>query len=214
VIGYDRALGGEVPREELLARVRAAHPALLVLSAPAGFGKSTFARQVTAGEEHVGIADCARAEQVVDLARAVLAALADAFPDRRDEFVRPANILGDPSISVEEQLSTLLSIWRQPRPTSTIVFENAEHASQGPTREFLARLLAERPPGRCIVACTREPLRLHLSRFLPPHQILTLHGRSAAGARRTNRRACTVRTNRARLARLADRGSPVSSFRR
>jgi DNA-binding SARP family transcriptional activator len=194
VIGYERTLSGEVPREELLARVRAARPTLLVLCAPAGFGKSTFARQATVDGEHVGIADCAGGQQAVDLARDVLAGLADAFPERREEFARPANILGDPSISVEEQLSTLLSIWRQPGPASTIVFENAEHATRGATRDLFARLLAERPRGRSVVVCTREPLRLHLSRFFPPHLILTLHAADLTFTADEVRRAFGERT--------------------
>jgi len=213
VIGSERAHSGEVPREELLTRVRAAHPALLVLSAPAGFGKSTFARQATADEMHVGIADCAGAGQAADLARDVLAGLADAFPERREEFARPASILGDASVALDEQLATLLSIWRQPRSASTIVFENAEHATQGATRDLLARLLAERPPDRRIVACTREPLRLHLSRFVPPHQILTLHAADLAFTADEVRRVLGERTIApAQLERIVrvSRGWPIA----
>jgi DNA-binding SARP family transcriptional activator len=194
VIGYDRTLSGEVPREELLTRVRAAHPTLLVLCAPAGFGKSTFARQATVNVQHVGIADCAGGQQAVDLARDVLAGLCDAFPERRDEFARSANVLGDASIPVEEQLTTLLSIWRQPGPPSTIVFENTEHATRGATRDLLARLLAERPRNRSVVVCTREPLRLHLSRFFPPHLVLTLHAADLTFTADEVRRAFGERT--------------------
>lgn len=213
MIGHESARSGEVPRDGLLARVRAARPALLVLAAPAGFGKSTFAHQAFADAENVGIADCALAQQVVDLGRAVLAGLADAFPGNRQEFGRPASVLSDASISLEERLSTLLAVWREPRPASTIVFENTEHAIRGEARDLLARLLAERPSDRRIVMCSREPLRLHLSRFAAPHQILTLRAADLAFSDAEVRRAFGTRAlspeQLERVARVS-RGWPIA----
>jgi DNA-binding SARP family transcriptional activator len=180
IVGHESERNREVRRDDLIVRVLAADPALLVLTAPAGFGKSTFARQAISAATCVGIADCSDARRADDLARGVLAGLADAFPENRREFAGPDSALSDPGVSLEERLSALLAVWREPRAPSTIVFENAEHATRGEARDLLARLLAARPANRRVVLCTREPLRLHVSRFAAPHQILTLRAADLA----------------------------------
>ena len=53
-----RPTTADLPRAALLDRVRAAGPAIVVLVAPAGFGKTTLARQLVAGLPAVAVCDC------------------------------------------------------------------------------------------------------------------------------------------------------------
>lgn len=47
-------------------------------------------------------------------------------------------------------------------------------------RDLLARLLTSRPPDRTIVVCSREPLRIHLTRFAAPHEVLSIRAEDLA----------------------------------
>ncbi len=49
--------------------------------------------------------------------------------------------------------------------------------------QLLTRFLAKRPAERSIVLCSRENLRLHLSRFAAPHRIVTLRADDLAFSR-------------------------------
>ena len=70
--------GPEVKRRSLIGAFRTARPRIVSIVAPAGFGKSTLARQflAEAGGEFV-VCDCAGLVQPGDFARRILAALAD-----------------------------------------------------------------------------------------------------------------------------------------
>jgi ATP/maltotriose-dependent transcriptional regulator MalT len=90
-------------------------------------------------------------------------------------------MLGDGGTSVAERVNLALEAWKTPVSGATFVFENAEHiARNASAREFFARLLTHRPEGRNIVICSRESLRVHLTRFAPPHEILTLRAEDLA----------------------------------
>ncbi|HEY6235366.1 MAG TPA: hypothetical protein VIW69_09725, partial [Candidatus Elarobacter sp.] len=173
--------GADLLRTALIERVRAARPAIVSLVAPAGFGKSTFVRQLLEGSAFA-VCDCRGVTSDVDLARRVIPALADENPDRRANLSQSEAMLGDGHASAADRVGVALAAWRvRPPDASAFVFENTEDAIADPgARELLAKLLASRTDGRTIVMCSRESLRMHLSRFAPPHQILSLRASDLA----------------------------------
>jgi DNA-binding SARP family transcriptional activator len=173
--------GTDLLRTALVERVRAARPAIVSLVAPAGFGKSTFVRQLLEGSA-VAVCDCRGVTSDVDLARQVIPALADENPERSANLSQSEAMLGDGHASAADQIGVVLAAWRvRPPGPSAFVFENTEDAIADPgARELLAKLLASRTDARTIVVCSRESLRMHLSRFAPPHQILSLRASDLA----------------------------------
>jgi DNA-binding SARP family transcriptional activator/tetratricopeptide (TPR) repeat protein len=170
-----------VQRRSLLARLARISPQLVALIAPAGFGKSTFARQYVAEGSPFAVCDCARVESDLEFARRLVPALADEMPQRRGALSTRELMLGDGTAGSGERVGLAVAAWREASPASTFVFENAEFllASSG-SRDLFTRLLADRPEGRRIVICSRESLRVHLSRFALPHQIVTLRASDLA----------------------------------
>ncbi len=165
----------EIRRDSLLDRLERVQPRILALIAPAGFGKSTLARQLLAGRAAVAVCDAAGILDDLDLARRLVPALAAEIPSRTQTLTQRELMLGDGGTSVAERVNLALEAWKTPVTATTFVFENAEHiARNASAREFFARLLTQRPEGRAIVICSRESLRVHLTRFAPPHEILTL----------------------------------------
>ncbi len=173
-------VAGRVSRAALAARVREAAPSIVSLVAPAGFGKSTFVRELLDGFSARAICDCRGVESGLDLARRVIPALADEAPGRSAGLAQTATMLGDGPVSAD-RLGVALAAWRVRPAPSAFVFENAEDANAEPgARDFLAKLLADRPEERLVVVCSRQPLRLHLARFAAPHRIVTLHAADLA----------------------------------
>jgi DNA-binding SARP family transcriptional activator len=173
--------GADLVRTSLIERVRAARPAIVTLVAPAGFGKSTFVRQLLDGSPFA-VCDCRGVTSDADLARALIPALADENPERAASLSQSEAALGEGHASNADRVGVALAAWRvRPPGASAFVFENTEDAIADPgARELLAKLLASRPDGRMIVICSRESLRMHLSRFAPPHQILSLRASDLA----------------------------------
>ncbi len=177
-------VGASVLRRPLLERVQAARPTIVALIAPAGFGKSTFVRQLLEGAPAVGMCDCRGVSSDVDLARRILPALADESPERSANLAQSETMLGDGHASAGDRLGVALAAWRVQTHPATFVFENAEDAIADPgAREFLARLLSDRPAERTVVLSSREALRMHLSRFAPPHDIVTIRASDLAFGR-------------------------------
>jgi DNA-binding SARP family transcriptional activator len=146
-----KAAGFEIRRNFLLDRLERIQPKIVALMAPPGFGKSTLARQLLASKKKSAVCDLTEVADELDLARRLIAALGS-------EPARPA-----------------LEAWKDPVGDSIFVFENAGHVGRNEAAlEFFSRLLSQRPAGRVVVICSRETLPLHLTRFAPPHEILTL----------------------------------------
>jgi DNA-binding SARP family transcriptional activator len=165
----------EVRREALLARLERVRPRILALIAPAGYGKSTLARQLLSGRDGAAICDAAGVLDELDLARRVVPALAVESPSRTQALTQRELMLGDGGTSVADRVHLALEAWQQSVSGTTFVFEGAEHiARNAGARELFARFLTHCPDGRSIVICSREGLRVHLTRFAPPHEILTL----------------------------------------
>ncbi len=170
----------EIRRDALLDRVERVNPAILALIAPAGFGKSTLVRQLAAGRR-ASICDVAGVVDDLDLARRLVPALAVESPERTQTLTQRELMLGDGGTSIAERVNLALEAWKEPTDGTTFVFENAEHIARNPSaRDFFARLLNQRGENRSVVICSRENLRVHLTRFAPPHEILTLRAEDLA----------------------------------
>lgn len=170
----------EIRRDALLERFERVRPNIFALIAPAGFGKSTLARQLVAGKQ-AAICDAAGILDDLDLARRLVPALALETPGRTHTLTQRELMLGDGGTSVAERVNLALEAWKEPTPDTIFVFENAEYLARNPSaRDLFARLLTHRPAGRVIVICSRENLRVHLTRFAPPHEILTLRAEDLA----------------------------------
>ncbi|HTV74010.1 MAG TPA: BTAD domain-containing putative transcriptional regulator [Candidatus Acidoferrales bacterium] len=170
----------EIVRTPLLERVAAARPEIISLIAPAGFGKTTLVRQLLREQSACTICDCRGVDSDLALARRVVAALADENPDRAASLSQSEGLLRD-GPSTADRITVAIAAWRVRTHPAAFVFENAEDAIGNPAaRDLLARLLGNRPAERTIVICSRESLRMHLSRFAAPHQILTLRASELA----------------------------------
>jgi DNA-binding SARP family transcriptional activator len=168
-------LGRIIQRSALLDRLRRVQPRLIALVAPAGFGKSTLVRQFVEQGSSFAICDCAHVEDDLDFARRIVSTLAEEEPERGNTLSQRQLLLGDASTPEMERVAIALAAWRDPAKSSIFVFENAERILDLPAvRDVFTRLLAERPEERTVVVCSRVALRIHLSRFAAPHQIVTM----------------------------------------
>src|SRR5579864_9544658 len=122
----------EIRRDTLLDRVDRVQPKILALIAPAGFGKSTLARQLVAGRS-AAICDAAGILDDLDLARRLVPALAVESPSRTHTLTQRELMLGDGGTSVAERVNLALEAWKVPTDDTIFVFENAEHIARDPS---------------------------------------------------------------------------------
>ena len=164
----------ELRRSRLLDRIERVRPKIVAIIAPAGFGKTTLVRQYLAEVGGGAVCDCEGVRDDLDLARRLIPALAAESPDRVQGLTQRELMLGDGGTSVADRVSIALEAWRE-QDHGIIVFENVEHVTSAPAaREFLVRLLGNCPEARTIVLCSRENLRIHFTRYAPPHEIMVL----------------------------------------
>lgn len=148
--------------------------------APAGFGKTTLARQYLASRAGSAVCDCTAVRDDLDLARRLMPAMATAAPEREAFLTQIEMGLGDGGASIADRVNRALEAWQE-SGEGVFVFENAEHiGTSSAAREFFARLLSRRPEGRSVVVCSRESLRVHLTRFAAPHEIMVLRAADLA----------------------------------
>ncbi len=168
----------EMPRRSLLARFNRARPRIIALMAPAGYGKSTLTRQYAASYPKQAICDLSSVTEESDCARAIVMALADESPERSESLISLELQLHDVDVKAASEI--VLSAWNARIDGSIFVFDNAERLAEIGLEESLARFLTASPRGRTIVISSRKPLRLRLSRFAAPHEIVTLRAADLA----------------------------------
>ena len=172
--------GSAVRRDALLERLARVDARVVAIVAPAGFGKSTLVRQYLAERGGGVLCDCAGVRDDLDLARRVIPALAAENPSRVADLTQRELMLGESATSAADRVAIALQAWREPAD-GCIVFESAEAlAATAAGLELFGRMLEARPPGRSVVICSREPLRLHLTRYVVPHEIVTLRAADLA----------------------------------
>ncbi len=158
------------PRLESLLAARA--PKLLAAVATAGYAKSSVVRTYARTLGPSAVCDCRETRDVIDFAQRTAAALVagDARAEARVAEQRIA--AADDASAWIEYVSAL---WDRSYEQTTYVFENLEDVVEDSSAmDFFARLLARTPPQRTVALCSRRSPPMGLSRFAPPHEVLTL----------------------------------------
>ncbi len=147
-----------------------------MIAAPAGYGKSTLARQLAARFQLAATCDCANVASERDLWYAILVAVRQAeLASRVTATSRRADAGADPTF--ENVLALLGEVDR----SLALVFENAETAFADPAlRRSLQRLVAASPRACTTLLCARTGARMQLSKFAAPHEMLVWRARDVA----------------------------------
>ncbi len=157
---------GIVERVPLRDRLERLRPALVVLTAPAGYGKTALIRSMYGSDPATRLCDCDGLRDDLDLARRLI-------PEIHDQ-------LSDGGHSVAERIALALD-YLATNPPERIVFDRARFISLHPEAlELLTQLLEHRPAGTTIVLAAREALPLRLTRFAAPHEIVVLRAADLA----------------------------------
>lgn len=157
-------------------------PRIVLPTAAAGFGKSTFAREYAATFPARAFVELGNARDERALSRLTLAACAAATSGGdRERFDALQYALAGENFDPDAALDVLGRAWPQPGEQPVFVFESVESAAANPALlAFFGRLLASSPAHCTLVVCSRRPLRLPLSKIAPPHLIVTLRASDLA----------------------------------
>ncbi|HEV3155451.1 MAG TPA: winged helix-turn-helix domain-containing protein [Candidatus Baltobacteraceae bacterium] len=138
--------------------------------APAGFGKTTVARAVSSSWPLNSYCDAFGTSSLVELARRVIAALAVLDPVRTSELSQSTiGAANEEGILAEAARAS----WRAELPDSgVLVLDHLEQAlGVAGGRDFIASMLDRPHNSQHLILCCREPLKLRVSRFAPPHEV-------------------------------------------
>jgi len=166
----------EVARSRLFSEYETVSPRLVVIAAPAGYGKSTLARQLAARFELAATCDCANVATERDLWYAILVAVRQAeLASRAAATSHRADAGADPTFD------NVLALVGELDGSVALVFENAETAFADPAlRRSLQRLVAASPRSCTTLLCARTRARMQLSKFAAPHEMLVWRARDLA----------------------------------
>lgn len=158
----------EIQRTRLSEIVLRRVPRLVVVSAPAGYGKSTFVRQLFARPDNFAVCDCVGVRDQTDLSRAVLVALAEARPALAAAIAQAQ--LGAAKDSRDWEAAAA-RFWVEEGP-STFVFENAEALTRSASASVLFERLI-RAGDRLIIVCSRDVVPVPYGRGVDPTNVVT-----------------------------------------
>ena len=166
----------EIVRFRLFDAYEAASPRLIVIAAPAGYGKSTLARQLGDRFDLVATCDCASVDSEREFFYAILAALRKAQAATQLEITsQRADAAGDPT------LDNVLSLLGESTGSIALIFENAHNAFAHPAlRRSLQHLVAASPRSCTTIVCARSGAPIQLSKFAAPHEMLVWRARDLA----------------------------------
>lgn len=158
-------------RERLIHDYRVSRPRLLKLVAPAGYGKTTVAREICRTTRSSGVVDCLRADTPVELYRAFIVACVGASePDALQRMGEAFIGLGPDETAWLAYLDQTIQRFSAP---DVVTFENAE-AIAGFDRvgNAIERSLLLVPESTRLIVCARVDPPQGFSRFSPPPQTL------------------------------------------
>lgn len=162
-------------REALVERFERSMPRIVVLAAPAGFGKSTAVRQLAARFERHAVVDLGgrNGASPATIANAILAGLGNANPPGASDIAVGALSLGN--VGSEQWYTRLRALWQYtPAQPTMYVIENAAAGHRGALAPLLEVLLPETPPTRTVAIVSREHVPLPVGKNLLPYDILRI----------------------------------------
>jgi DNA-binding SARP family transcriptional activator len=158
---YDR--GG------LVQRITRADAGLIALIAPAGFGKTTVARNLV--DEIPGVAiyvDFHGRPGVVQLARTLIDALVEVSPGAAPALA--ASEIATGAVPGREWFTVVSALWRAAPADAVVVLDGLEaFRDDEEALAFLSTLLRQRG-SRTVVLCSRPPLPIVLSKLAAPNE--------------------------------------------
>ncbi|MDB5043672.1 MAG: transcriptional activator domain protein [Candidatus Eremiobacteraeota bacterium] len=160
----------EIARNRLVGRARRARARVLFVVAPAGYGKSTFMRQLLPAYASWTICDLAGARDGLDVARRIVSALGRARPEKADAIAQAQISLPN---EFDEWRAFVHGIWSERSVPEAFVFENAEVLEivfDGAS--LFHDLLRDNP--RVVITCTRVSLELPYGHGLAPSDVLVV----------------------------------------
>jgi DNA-binding SARP family transcriptional activator/tetratricopeptide (TPR) repeat protein len=159
---------------ELRRRVAAAAPRLLLLTAPAGYGKTTFIAAYAEQFAVVHVCDCDAVPDLTELARRVTQSLAQS-PAAAARVAAAGLAQWNRSEDGSAWRDIAVAEWRAQSGRRLFVFENADALAAVPGALGLAQeLIARSGADQCVAICSRNPLPLNLTRVLRPHEVLRI----------------------------------------
>lgn len=150
-----------IPRTELLDRLAVASPSVVIVQAPAGFGKTTVARQwIEADPRSSGwVALDEGDDDPVALVRAVVQAVDSAAPLP----TATAAALQQPP-AIDAAVLPALDADLQAAPPFVLVLDDVHRVTSPASVGLLDRLLDLVPEGSTVVLCSRTEAPVHLAR--------------------------------------------------
>lgn len=164
--------GSETPQSLALERVLRAMPRLLLLTAPAGYGKTTTALTYAKAFDSYATIDFARSQTV----RAVLLALLKTIgpESARDPYLRQVQLsLAADEIVPPDLAERVIDVWCAAGKPAAVIFENAERLSPE-IMPLFNEILEHRSADRACIVCSRTPLALRTSAIASPAETMRL----------------------------------------
>lgn len=150
-------------RNPVLERVLRVVPRLLVLTAPAGYLKTTTAFAYARVFKSHAVVDLARTRDARELLLALLQTLEGGSVD--DAYLRQAQLSLAADGDVPQSLADrVLDAWRDPGAPAAVVFDNAELLEPN-LRPLLNEILERRPAYRTCIVCSGVPLELRTAQI-------------------------------------------------
>lgn len=147
-------------------------PRLLVLTAPAGYGKTALAFEYAKAFKGAASIDLSRTQSVPSLLLALLKILS--FEQRDNAFLRQTQLAVAADDSVPPLLvERVLDAWREPGAPGVIVFDNAGSLPSSMLPLF-NEIVVQRPGYRVCVVCSDTPLSPKICTFLSSAGMMAL----------------------------------------
>ena len=160
-------------RQGLLSIVERCQPRLMLIVAPAGYGKTTVAQTIAQRRERSAYCDALGVSSAADLAARLMTAFSLQEPERSVEFATLTIGGGrDPAMMIE----TAKSAWRQPATSeSLLVVDHLDRAvERSDVRSFVDSLVDRPNSRRSLILCSRDFPNVLTTRFAAPHETLII----------------------------------------
>jgi DNA-binding response OmpR family regulator len=158
-------------RKRLLESLEQSQPRFLRIIAPAGYGKSTLARQYADRFQRVAVCDCLGATGGFELVKRLAYALSSTSP-HADALMLEALGFGE---DVSAWTAFCRKVWHTPDAPDLLLIENGEALQEDlGARSVVMELLSAPNPTHCVCVCSRTAFSLRSGRFAAPNETVSL----------------------------------------